>query len=71
MIFKVVRTTINNWHDRRINVKEVKHYGWVIKLGTMNDLEKFIEKHGDVIIRAPQKKHSTIYTLEIYDDYRE
>ena len=64
MIFKVVRTTSGN-------VKEVKRYGWVIKLGTMNDLEKFIEKHGDVIIRAPQKNHSKIYTLEIYDDYRE
>lgn len=51
-------------------VKEVKRQGWAIKINTMDDLEAFVKKYGDVVINTPGRR-SEIYTLEIYDDYRE
>lgn len=51
-------------------VKEVKRQRWVVKINTIDELEKFVKKYGHVIVGRPWGG-SEMPTLEIYDDYHE
>ena len=49
---------------------------WTITFATLEELEKFIETHGEVVITAPDPQSLSpskkeLGSIEIYDDYRE
>ncbi len=51
-------------------VRDFDDKGWFVKLDTMEDLLKFTQKYGSVVIGQYWKNHS-ILEIEIYDDWRE
>lgn len=70
----------NKWFERGVNHREENGYvvcdsivpenEWVIELNSIEELESFVKKHGDVIISECSYKEIKI-ELKIYDDYIE
>ncbi len=44
---------------------------WIITLNTLDELMKFRDKYGGIILKGEYCYHGIKNTLEIYDDYRE
>ena len=64
---------INHCINKRGNIqREFKdsEEGWFIDINTLEELQKLVEKYGDLIIGQCWQDHN-IYEIEIYDDYRE
>lgn len=53
---------------RRLEVEDV----WVIEIDTLEQLNKFAKKYGEIIVRIYDEVNNDIVgRIEIYDDYRE
>ena len=57
---------VENRHIKR----DYKTKEWVVEINTLEELLKFINKYGQVIIGS-WYKYKNLPSIEIYDDYRE
>ena len=75
---------IKQWHEGGINHREAngmiachsltKSVIWTMEINTIDELLKFIEQHGEVVIGeyyVSYIEHPGIIRIEIYDGYRE
>ena len=71
MEFRVIRSSQFSDEKPR-NVKNIYEKGnsWYIKINTLEELIKFCEKYGDLIISQDWDNKEKMQ-IEIYDDYRE
>ena len=65
----------DNGINHRINKqgyieRELESKAWFIKLDSLEELLEFTNKYGNIILDKSFFNHD-IYTIEIYDDYRE
>lgn len=44
---------------------------WVVEINDFNDLLKFCEKHGEIVLSIDTDGIDPFFSIEIYDDYRE
>ncbi len=44
---------------------------WFVDLNTMEDMLRFVQKHGEIVISQVAWTNRDYMQLEIYDDYRE
>ena len=71
MKFRVIRSS--QWNDDKPRqVKELYKEGkyWYVIINTLEELIKFYEKYGDLIISQNWDNKEEMQ-IEIYDDYRE
>lgn len=51
-------------------VRDIESEGWFVEINSIEELHAFVKKHGGVIINLENPTYN-LYSLEIYDDYRE
>jgi len=73
--------TANRWKSMGKNHKTIKNgikrqldnrMRWVVEINTLDELNKFAEKHREVILNCPSMwSEYTLPIIEIYDGYKE
>ena len=65
--------TDKGWFNHRVengHIKRDKYVDvWMIEIKDQEELLKFIDKYGDIVIQKDESYHS--YEIEIYDGWRE
>jgi hypothetical protein len=63
---------INHRVEDGYAVRDMEIYTWFVDIASLYDLQRFIEKYGDVVIMVLKDgKHAGMMEVEIYDNYRE
>ena len=74
MKFEINRTSLDPYiHGNVPPCEEAinkSNYEWFIEVNSLEELVYFCDKYGDIIIGKPFGVNG-MYTVEIYDDYRE
>ena len=74
MKFEIKRTSLDPYiHEDVPPCEEAireSDYEWSIEVGSLEELVSLCSKYGDLIIER-YSRAGEVYTIEIYDDYRE